>query len=286
MGGRNHLEVVAGDSLMRLHPILRQMWTTQFPAQIRRIVFSSRILKLARSKLESGDQADVPSSPPEFAAGIVLLAPVVVSVICFFTARWIGLSRGWLYLCNFALIHLFGWMCVQRWNPIVISRRNRIGGNTKRWDIAVLIALSVGIAATIFTATNTAAAREAATSEPGVPWLIGAAVFAVGLGVMLWCSIVNPFLEKTVRIQTDNQHRVIETGPYAFVRHPMYVGLMAILLATPMMLGTWWLLLPIGWCAAVLIVRTALEDRTLQTELSGYTEYSERVRYRLVPGLW
>lgn len=242
--------------------------------------------ELARSKIESGDQAYVPSSRPKFAAGIVLIVPVVVSVSCFFTARGIGLSRGWLYLCNYALIQLFGWMCVQRWNPIVISRRNRIGRNTKSWDIAILIALTAGIAATIFTATNTAAAREAATIEPGVSWLIGAAGFAMGHGLMLWCSIVNPFLEKTVRIQTDHQHRVIETGPYAFVRHPMYVGLMASLLATPMMLGTWWLLLPIGWCAAVLIVRTALEDRTLQTELSGYLEYSARVRYRLVPGLW
>jgi len=150
----------------------------------------------------------------------------------------------------------------------------------------ILIALTAGMVATILTATNFAPARDAASVEPGMNWLIGASVFALGYGVTLWCSIVNPFLEKTVRIQDDNQHRVIQAGPYEFVRHPMYVGLLAILMATPAMLGSSWLLVPITWCVVVLVIRTSLEDRTLQAELAGYAQYSERVRYRLFPGVW
>jgi isoprenylcysteine carboxyl methyltransferase (ICMT) family protein YpbQ len=120
----------------------------------------------------------------------------------------------------------------------------------------------------------------------GILWLAASFVFAIGWGLMTWCCVVNPFLEKTVRIQTDNEHCVVQTGPYAFVRHPFYVGNIAVMLATPVMLASIWTHIPCIALVVVLFVRTALEDRTLQAELPGYREYAERVRYRLIPGVF
>jgi len=97
---------------------------------------------------------------------------------------------------------------------------------------------------------------------------------------------VNPFFEKTVRIQSERGHRVIDTGPYSFVRHPGYLGFAGWILSTPLLLGSWWALIPAILSTVCLVVRTALEDRTLRMELAGYEEYIHRVRYRLVPGIW
>ena len=97
---------------------------------------------------------------------------------------------------------------------------------------------------------------------------------------------VNPFFEKTVRIQTERGHRVIDTGPYAFVRHPGYLGFFGWCLSAPLLLGSWWAFVPAVLSVVDLVVRTALEDRTLREELEGYEAYSNRVPHRLLPGIW
>ena len=103
---------------------------------------------------------------------------------------------------------------------------------------------------------------------------------------MTWAESVNKFFEPTVRIQTDRGHTVIDTGPYALVRHPGYVAAGLLILGLPLSLGSYWAagtrrdLLPAPGRG------TALEDRTLRGELPGYKEYARRVRYRLIPGQW
>ena len=121
---------------------------------------------------------------------------------------------------------------------------------------------------------------------PPWAWLPGIAVWLAGNVLFTWAMGVNPFFEKTVRIQTERGHRVIDTGPYAFVRHPGYLGFFGWALATRLLLGSGWAMVPALLTVAGLVVRTALEDRTLQAELAGYAEYAQRVRFRLVPGLW
>ena len=96
---------------------------------------------------------------------------------------------------------------------------------------------------------------------------------------------VNKFAEITVRIQTERGHKVVDTGPYAIVRHPFYVASFW-LAGIPLSLGSYWALIPAAITVLVVVVRTALEDRTLQSELPGYKEYAARVRYRLIPGVW
>ncbi len=112
------------------------------------------------------------------------------------------------------------------------------------------------------------------------------AIFIPGAALFSWSMVVNPFFEKTVRIQTDRGHRVIDTGPYAFVRHPGYLGFVGWTLSAPLLLASAWAFVPAVLSVVGIVVRTALEDRTLQAELPGYPEYAARVRSRLIPGVW
>jgi protein-S-isoprenylcysteine O-methyltransferase Ste14 len=103
---------------------------------------------------------------------------------------------------------------------------------------------------------------------------------------MTWAESVNRFFEPTVRIQTDRGHRVIDTGPYALARHPGYVAACLLCLGMPLSLGSFWALIPAVLSCLLLVVRTVMGDRTLRDELTGYEEYTQRVRYRLIPGVW
>jgi protein-S-isoprenylcysteine O-methyltransferase Ste14 len=120
-----------------------------------------------------------------------------------------------------------------------------------------------------------------------VPVAIGA-VLAAGLGYLLavWAMASNKFYGRYVRIQHDRGHRTITAGPYRFVRHPGYAGLCLFMLASALALESLWALVPAILIVGVLVLRTALEDRTLQAELTGYPEYARQTRYRLFPGIW
>jgi len=111
-------------------------------------------------------------------------------------------------------------------------------------------------------------------------------VCTLGYALLTWAMVSNSFFSQIVRIQTDRGHAVVTRGPYRFVRHPAYVGMILFELGMASLLASWPALLVSGVCALLLILRTALEDRTLQTELPGYLDYARQVRYRLVPGIW
>jgi protein-S-isoprenylcysteine O-methyltransferase Ste14 len=117
----------------------------------------------------------------------------------------------------------------------------------------------------------------------------------MGLGYLLlitgwigvaWAETVNPFFEPGVRIQTERGHHVIDTRPYAIVRHPGYVAASVMFAGFAISLGSWWALIPAGVGSLVLVLRTVWEDRTLHVELPGYATYATRVRFRLIPGVW
>ena len=105
-------------------------------------------------------------------------------------------------------------------------------------------------------------------------------------GAKRWDTASNAYFSQIVRIQTDRGHKVATGGPYQYVRHPAYVGTILYELAVPVLLASWWALIPGGLNAILLVLRTALEDRTLQAELTGYADYARQVRYRLLPGIW
>jgi protein-S-isoprenylcysteine O-methyltransferase Ste14 len=110
---------------------------------------------------------------------------------------------------------------------------------------------------------------------------------AAGFGLALWAMVVNRFFSSVVRIQTDRGQHVIDTGPYAIIRHPGYLAGIVIMIASGIALGSWLAELLIVVCSLpFLIYRAITEDRVLQAELPGYRDYAARVRWRLVPGVW
>ena len=96
----------------------------------------------------------------------------------------------------------------------------------------------------------------------------------------------NAFLSDVVRIQEDRGHTVCTTGPYRYVRHPMYVGVILIMICYPLSLGSLYTLIPAVIIVILFFIRTALEDKSLHEELTGYKDYAQNVRYRLIPGVW
>ena len=124
------------------------------------------------------------------------------------------------------------------------------------------------------------------TAAPQWMWPVGLVLFLPGTALFTGSMGVNPFFEKTVRMQSERGHRVIDTGPYRFVRHPGYIGFLGWIVSAPLLLGSWWALIPSIVSVVGLVIRTVLEDRTLREELPGYAEYARRIRFRLIPGVW
>ncbi len=116
--------------------------------------------------------------------------------------------------------------------------------------------------------------------------LAALALLIIGYAFASWALIENAFFSGTVRIQTERGHSVVSTGPYRIVRHPGYSGSLLSYIATPFLFDSLWTCIPSALLFILLIVRTALEDRTLQKELAGYKEYTQVTRWRLVPGIW
>jgi protein-S-isoprenylcysteine O-methyltransferase Ste14 len=169
-------------------------------------------------------------------------------------------------------------------NPEVVIARLRFHRGTKRWDKILLCFLLPAMYAVFFVA-----ALDYGRRWLPVPWWIcgiGYVLFLVGVGIITWALSVNRFFEPTVRIQADRGHKLIDTGPYALLRHPGYVGFMLFILGSALCLGSLWALIPAGVASALLLLRTRWEDQTLQAELPGYKEYAQRVRYKLIPGAW
>jgi protein-S-isoprenylcysteine O-methyltransferase Ste14 len=124
------------------------------------------------------------------------------------------------------------------------------------------------------------------STVPAWAVLSGYVAVLAGIVVTAWAQAMNPYFEPGVRIQSERHQRVIDSGPYRFVRHPGYVAALFLFFGMALALGSLWALAPAALAAAVLVLRTSWEDRLLRAELPGYDDYSHRVRWRLVPGLW
>ena len=121
---------------------------------------------------------------------------------------------------------------------------------------------------------------------PVILRVIALVVYVAGMGFGLWAMLTNRFFSSIVRLQSDRGHHVIDTGPYRYVRHPGYAGMMVAALTGGIVLGSWWSVLPMALFAPMVLRRLAMEDRFLHAELEGYRDYAGRVRSKLLPGLW
>jgi protein-S-isoprenylcysteine O-methyltransferase Ste14 len=211
---------------------------------------------------------------------------LLIFVLCLFLpAGTLAWSRGWLFFFVTVAASIVITVYLQRVNPDVVAARVNRHEGTKGWD-RVLLKLFLPALISIL---PVAALDDRRYHWFPVTWWvcgIGYLLLIIGMVGLTWAESVNKFFEPTVRIQIDRGHTVIDFGPYAIVRHPGYVSAFLVFIGTPLSLGSLWALIPAVMACLLLVVRTIWEDRTLQDGLSGYREYAQRVRYRLVPGVW
>jgi protein-S-isoprenylcysteine O-methyltransferase Ste14 len=171
-------------------------------------------------------------------------------------------------------------------DPGLLAERMRlpIQREQKRWDTVL-----IGTLFMLFIGWLVLIQLDVASHWSNVPvWIqvIGAILICLTICVRWRVIRENAYAAPVVKVQKERGHTVVTTGPYSFVRHPMYVGTIPFLIGTPLLLGSLWGLLLSPLLIAVLALRAALEERTLRAELEGYAEYAERVRYRFVPHIW
>lgn len=214
------------------------------------------------------------------AAGLAVMAGLV-----FLSAGRLDYWQGWVFSAvSLAVVLLSGWLL--RNDRSLIAERLRPGRGMKRWDKGYfLLSTPLYFAAVVVAGVDAGRSRWGPSPKPAL-YLLSLLVFLAGQGLFLWAKKVNPFFSSVARIQADRGQAVCREGPYRFVRHPGYLGGLLYGLATPLVLGSYWGLVPAALAAVLLVVRAGLEDRMLKRDLLWYAEYAETVPFRLVPGLW
>jgi protein-S-isoprenylcysteine O-methyltransferase Ste14 len=216
-------------------------------------------------------------------AGAVAIFPVMMAVVLFLAAGRLDWTWAWVYMgINLANVLVVGPITI-RTNPETVAEHGELK-MTEKWDEvgSVSYLLAMYIALPLVAGLDV---RFGWAQDLNVAWHVaGAAVLAVGLGLSAWAMIRNAYMWSAVPIQRGQT--VCSTGPYRFVRHPGYLGLILQALGVPILLGSFWALIPGITAAVCMIIGTSLEDRMLQAELPGYQDYLLKVRFRLVPGIW
>ena len=228
---------------------------------------------------------------PKIAAGIaarlgqIVIGFIFEAVVLFLAAGTLNWVWAWVFLGIYLISVSINSAFMMRTSPETIAERGR-PGEMKDWDKVVSGLWSVA-QFLLLPAVAGLDVRFGWTQGLSTAWHItGIVVFAAGLGLFGWAMITNAFFSTAVRIQSERGQTVCRSGPYRFVRHPGYVGTILQSLGIPFLLGSWWALIAGITAAALIILRTAFEDRTLLAELPGYQDFAKEIRYRLVPGVW
>lgn len=213
----------------------------------------------------------------------IIVIPFLPLLISWSWDWWEAWVYGFINVLGFAISRA---MAAKR-NPDLISERAQFmkHENVFNWDkiLAPLVVLGGGLIPLVV------GLDELLNWSPAFSILIKIIALAIILTGYIWGSyalIQNRFFSGMVRIQSDRGHQVITSGPYRWMRHPGYAGAILTYLATPLFLDSGWAFVPAVFLVIVLVIRTSLEDKVLQVELEGYSEYADKVRYRLFPGVW
>ena len=223
---------------------------------------------------------------PRVIIAVLVLVVVVPFLPLLITRRW-DWWEAWLYAILYILSFAVSRMLAARRHPDLLGERARfmLQEDAKSWDR--LLAPLVGIGGGLIPLVAGLDALYGWSSVFSLPVkIIALVVILAGYALGSYALMENRFFSGMVRIQTERGHRVVSSGPYRWIRHPGYAGALLVYLATPAFLDSLWAFLPALFLTIVLVTRTHLEDRTLQDELEGYREYTRRVRYRLLPGIW
>ena len=214
----------------------------------------------------------------------VFVSVLLMGLVLFLSAGRLDWPAAWIFLGFYVLVILTLGVWAMRKHPDVVNERGKLE-NIKSWDKTLMIIYTVMLFV-LFAVAGLDAGRFGWSVMPIALQVAGFAALALAMAVTYWAMATNPFLSTVVRIQDDRGHYVVTSGPYRYVRHPMYAMMFLMWPGIALELGSWWALIPAVVIVIVIVIRTALEDRTLQAGLPGYTAYAQRVRYRLMPGVW
>lgn len=205
----------------------------------------------------------------------------------FISSGQLGWAMAWAYLVVFVAGQAIVGLILVPGNPELAAERAQFKRDAPyNWDRPLTGIVSLfGPLATLIVAGLDVRFRGASQISFTLQ-LVAMAVVVMGSLLGAWAMAANRYFYGFVRIETERGHTVATGGPYRMVRHPGYAGGVLCDLAAPLMLGSLWALIPAGLTTCAIILRTALEDRTLRAELDGYEEYALQVRYRLLPGIW
>lgn len=232
----------------------------------------------------------MPETQRTFTLKIIVQLLIVVVVIpllpILISSDW-GWWEAWTYAVTAILGFILSRVLAARRHPDILAERARSMQmkDAKPWDKILSPLMAFG---SVFILGVAGFDRLYSWTEPfSLPIELAAlTVLLLGYVFGTWALMENRFFSGVVRIQTDRGHHVVTKGPYRFVRHPGYVGALWTYLAMPLFFSSLWAFIPALLTLVVIVIRTSMEDATLQNELSGYKEYAQKTKYRLLPGVW
>jgi protein-S-isoprenylcysteine O-methyltransferase Ste14 len=209
----------------------------------------------------------------------------VMAAALFLSAGQLAWWPAWACLAVMLAWTVASGVVILRLNPRLLAERLGPRRGAKPWDLAIMSILGLTQLARYIVAGLDH--RYGWTGGLPLAAQMAALVACVaGYAVVVWATASNTFFSQIVRVQSERTHTVATGGPYHYVRHPAYLGAIVFELAAPILLASWWAMIASGLDVVLLIIRTALEDRTMRAELTGYVEYAGQVRHRLLPGFW
>jgi protein-S-isoprenylcysteine O-methyltransferase Ste14 len=209
-----------------------------------------------------------------------------MGALLFASAGTLHWPAAWVFLGTMAVLGLISGLWLARIDPALLAERMNpmMQGAQPASDKIFMVVF--GFAALSWFILIGLERRANVSDMPVTLQTIGLVLLVLSTGFVLWVMRENSFAAPVVKIQTERGHRVIDSGPYAWVRHPMYSGTILFFAGMPLLLGSWWGLIMAPLFVVLFGFRARLEERALVAGLPGYADYLTRVRYRLIPGIW
>jgi protein-S-isoprenylcysteine O-methyltransferase Ste14 len=207
---------------------------------------------------------------------------IALGALLFASAGRLDWPAAWVFLVVSAIIGPACGLWLAKTDPALLAERMRPTFQADQPAADKKFMLTFVVVALIWLVAIGLDRRAQASDVPLELQALGLAMYLLSTAFIMWVFRENSFAAPVVKVQAERHHRVVSSGPYAFVRHPMYSGIMLFFFGVPLLLGSWWGVA----IAPVFAIRARIEERALVEGLPDYADYAKRVRYRLVPGLW
>jgi protein-S-isoprenylcysteine O-methyltransferase Ste14 len=209
-----------------------------------------------------------------------------MGALLFIAAGTLHWPAAWVYLAAMAVLGLCSGLWLAKADPALLAERMRPMMQDGQPAADKKFMLLFGLIALIWFIVIGLDQRYHASGVPASLQALGLVMLVASTGYIMWVMRENSFAAPVVKVQAERGHRVVDSGPYAHVRHPMYSGTVLFFFGAPLLLGSWWGVVLAPLFVALFAIRAGIEERILIANLPGYADYMARVRYRLVPGIW